>query len=226
VESDAARVERDHDGRDAEYQQVEKRNGADASGDVLVGDGPAETDRLSTVGQPTEDFPSINLNFVEMATSTRTPDTRTLSGILAGLGVLGIALLVANVPSSPLRSGSLELFALFALPLVIALVAYLRFAEPVVWWELTLLGVWGALSIAVTTFVGFLATMGTPGGYPGSAVELGRNIALFLAVTLGLGVPYSLAGTFRREHPRRAVVSALLGSVVLFVLVNGVAVAV
>ncbi|WP_256296398.1 hypothetical protein [Haloarchaeobius salinus] len=161
-----------------------------------------------------------------MATSTRTPDTRTLSGILIGLVVLGIALLVANIPSSPLRSGNLELFAIFALPLVISLVAYVRFAEPVVWWEVTLLGVWGALSIALTTFVGFLATMGTPGGYPGAGVELIQNIGMFLAVTLGLSVPYGLAGKFRHEHPRRTVVSALLGSGLLFVLFNAVAVAV
>jgi hypothetical protein len=146
--------------------------------------------------------------------------------LIVGLALLGIALLVANIPISPLRSENLELFVIFALPLVISLVAYVRFAEPVVWWEVALLGVWGALSTALTTFVGFLATMGTPGGYPGAGAELIRNIALFLAVTLGLSVPYGLAGKFRQEHPRRTVVSALLGSVVLFILFNVVAVAV
>ena len=161
-----------------------------------------------------------------MATSTRTPDTRTLSGILIGLAVLGIALLVANIPSSPLRSANLEPFTIFALPLFISLVAYIRFAEPVVWWEVALLGVWGALGIAVTTFVGFLATMGTPGGYPGAGAELIRNIALFFAGTLGLSVPYGLAGKFRHEHPRRTVVSALLGSVLLFILFKAIAVAI
>ncbi|WP_239641037.1 hypothetical protein [Halorubrum distributum] len=161
-----------------------------------------------------------------MATSTRTPDTRTLSGILIGLVVLGIALLVANVPSSPLRSANLDLFAIFALPLVISLVAYVRFAESVVWWEIVLLAVWGVLSIALTTFVAFLATMGTPGGYPGAGAELLRNIALFLAATLGLSIPYGLAGKFRPEHPRRTVVSALLAAISLFVLFTIVAIGV
>jgi hypothetical protein len=68
--------------------------------------------------------------------------------------------------------------------------------------------------------------MGTPGGYPGAGAELIRNIALFFAGTLGLSIPYGLAGKFRHEHPRRTVVSALLGSVLLFILFNLVAVAV
>lgn len=114
-----------------------------------------------------------------MSFATGPRNTRTLSGLIIGLVVLGIALLVANIPSSPLRSGNLELFAIFALPLVISLVAYIRFAEPVVWWEVSLLGVWGVLSIVVTAFIGFLATMGTPGGYPGAGVELVQNIAMF-----------------------------------------------
>lgn len=159
-----------------------------------------------------------------MTPSTQTRDTRPLSGSIIGLAVLGIALLVANIPSSPLRSTNLELFTLFALPLVISLVAYVRFADPTVWWEVALLAVWGVLSIAVTVFVGFLATMGTPGGYPGAGVELIHNIAMFVSVTLGLSLPYGLAGKFRREHPRRTVVSALLASVVLFVFFNVVAV--
>ncbi|GGL65478.1 hypothetical protein [Halocalculus aciditolerans] len=159
-----------------------------------------------------------------MAPSTRTADTRTLSGVLVGLAVLGLALSVANVPGSPLRSWNLELFTIFVFPLVISLVAYVRFAESVAWWEVALLAVWGGLSVAVTAFVGFLATMGTPGGYPGVAVELVRNIAMFLAATLGLGIPYGLAGKYRREHPRRTVVSAVLALVVLFTLFNAVAV--
>ncbi|GGL42328.1 hypothetical protein GCM10009037_27340 [Halarchaeum grantii] len=159
-----------------------------------------------------------------MAPSTRTADTRTLSGVLVGLTILGLALLVANVPSSPLRSGNLELFTIFVFPLVISLVAYVGFAELVVWWEVALLAVWGGLSVAVTAFVGFLATMGASGGYPGVVVELVRNIAMFLAVTLGLGIPYGLAGKYRREHPRRTVVSAILAFVVLFTFFNAVAV--
>ena len=161
-----------------------------------------------------------------METSIRTPDTRILSGLIVGLTVLGIGLLVANIPGSPLRSGNIELFVIFALPLVISLVTYVRFAEPVIWWEIGLLGVWGALCIALTTFVGFLATMGTPGGYPGAGVELVQNIAMFLAVTLGLSIPYGLAGKSRHEHPRRTVVSALLASVVLFIFFNIVAIAI
>lgn len=161
-----------------------------------------------------------------MLPSTPTRDTRTLSGLLIGLSVLGIALLAANIPSSPLRSSDLELFAIFVLPLIISLVAYVRFAELVVWWEVALVAVWGVLSIVVTAFIGFLATMGTAGGYPGAGVELIQNIAMFLAVTLGLSVPYGLAGKFRHEHPRRTVVSTLLASVVLFLFFNAVAVAV
>ncbi|GAA0722436.1 hypothetical protein J2744_000113 [Halorubrum trapanicum] len=160
-----------------------------------------------------------------MAPSRQTPDTRIVSGVLIGLIALGIVLPVANVPGSPLRSSNLQLFAVLALPLATSLVAYVRFAKTVVWWEITLLAAWGAVSIGLATFVGFLATMGTPGGYPGAGVELLRNIATFLAVTLGLGVPYGLAGTFRREHPRRAVASALLALVGVFVLFNAVAVA-
>lgn len=161
-----------------------------------------------------------------MTPSTRTPATRTLSGLIIGLAVLGIALLAASIPSSPLRSGNLELFTLFVLPLVISLVVYVRFAEPVAWWEVSLLAVWGGLSIAVTVFFGFLATMGTSGGYPGAGVELIQDLALFLAVTLGLSLPYSVAGKYRREYPRRTVVSSLLGSVVLFIFFNVVAVVV
>ena len=146
--------------------------------------------------------------------------------IIIGLAVLGIALLIANIPSSPLRSGNLELFTLFALPLVISLIAYVRFAEPLVWWEVGLLAIWGGLSIVVTVFIGFLATMGTPGGYPGAGVELIRNIAMFLAVTLGLSIPYGLAGKYRREYPLRTIVSALLTSVILLILFNAVAIAV
>lgn len=161
-----------------------------------------------------------------MSTSTRTRYTQTLSGLIIGLSVLGIALLVANIPSSPLRSGNLELFTIFALPLVISLVAYVRFAEPVIWWEVSLLAIWGVLSIVVTAFIGFLATMGTPGGYPGAGVELIQNIAMFSAVTLGLSVPYGIAGKFRGKHPRRTVVSAVLASAVLFIVFNVAAVAV
>ncbi|WP_424015268.1 hypothetical protein ACOZ35_04550 [Halorubrum xinjiangense] len=160
-----------------------------------------------------------------MAPSRQTPDTRTVSAILIGLLALGVALLVANVPGSPLRGSNLQLFAVFILPLAISLVAYVRFAKAVVWWEIALLAVWGAVSLAVSVFVGFLATMGTPGGYPGAGAELLRNVAMFLATTLGLSVPYGLAGAFRREHPRRAVASALLAFVGVFALFNAVAVA-
>ncbi|WP_210425012.1 hypothetical protein [Halorussus halobius] len=153
-----------------------------------------------------------------MAASTRTRDARTLSGVIVGLSVLGIVLLVANIPRSPLRSGTLELFTIFALPLVISLVAYVRFAEPLVRWEVALLAVWGVLGIAATAFVGFLATMDTPGSYPGAGVELLRNIAMFVSVALGLGLPYGVAGKFRRERPRRTVVSALVAPFVLLVL--------
>ena len=153
-------------------------------------------------------------------------DTRTLSGLIIGLVVLGVVLLVANVPSSPLRSAQLGLFVIFVLPLIISLLAYIRFAEPVVWWEVALLAVWGVLSIIVTAFIGFLATMGTPGGYPGAVTEIVRHIAMFLAATLGLGVTYGIAGKFRQEHPRRTVVSAVRAFAVLFILFNVAAVAV
>ena len=86
--------------------------------------------------------------------------------------------------------------------------------------------VWGVGSIVVTGFIGSLATVGTPGGYPGAVAELVRQMAMFLASTLGLGVPYAIAGKFRQEHPRRTVVSAVLAATVLFILFIVVAVAV
>lgn len=109
---------------------------------------------------------------------------------------------------------------------MISLISYVRFAEPIIWWEVGVLAIWGGLSIAVTIFIGFLATMGTPGGYPGAGVELIRNIAMFLAVTLGLSIPYGLAGKYRREYPLRIVVSALLASVTLLISFNAVAIAI
>ncbi|ELZ35712.1 hypothetical protein [Halorubrum tebenquichense] len=125
----------------------------------------------------------------------------------------------------PLRSTNLQLFALLAVPLAIALVAYVGLGRAAVWWELALLAAWGALAVSVATFVGFLATMGTPGGYPGAAAELGRNVAMFLALTVGLGVPYGLAGRLRREHPWWAVASALSAPVSSLLLFNAVAIA-
>ncbi|ELZ61565.1 hypothetical protein C467_00991 [Halorubrum hochstenium ATCC 700873] len=139
--------------------------------------------------------------------------------VLTGLILLGVALLAfENVPGAPFQSANIELFAVFVLPLAIALVAYVGLSRSVVWWELGLLAVWGAFGVAVTIFVGFLATTGTPGEYQGVAAELVRDVAMFLALTAGLGVPYGLAGKLRHEHPRWAVASALsapVGSLVL-----------
>ncbi|WP_283404164.1 hypothetical protein [Halorubrum sp. DM2] len=161
-----------------------------------------------------------------MSPSTRTLGSRTVSGILLGLLVLGVVLLAfENVPGTSFRSANVELFAVFILPLAISLVAYVGLGRSVVWWEIALLTVWGAFGVAVTIFVGFLATMGTPGGYPGAAAKFVRDVAMFLALTVGLGVPYGLAGRLRREHPRWAVASALGAPVGSLVLFNVVAVA-
>jgi len=161
-----------------------------------------------------------------MIPSTQVSDTRTLSGFIIGLSVLGIALLIANITIFPLWNGNLELFLLMVLPLVISLIAYVRFAESIVWWEVGLLAIWGGLTIAVTVFIGFLATMGMPESYTGAGAELIRKITMFLAATLGLSIPYGLAGKYRREYPLRTIVSALLASVILLILFNAVAIAI
>ena len=161
-----------------------------------------------------------------MSNTTNARKPRRLSALLIGLVVLGIALLIANVPGSPLRNGDLELFVLFGLPLAVSLVAYVRFAEPVVRREVALLTLWGLAGVVVTIFVTFLATTGRPPRYGGAELELGRNVALFLAATVGLGVPYGVAGYVRRDHPRRAVLSAVLGAFVLFGCVVTVATAI
>ena len=161
-----------------------------------------------------------------MLKTDTTRHTQRLSGVLIGLVLLGIALLLANVPGSPLRNTNTPLLVLFALPVLIALVTYVRFVESVIWWEVGLVTAWAVLSMVVTTFVAFLATMGTPGGYPGAGVELARQSALFLAATIGLSVPYGYAGMVRHEHPRRAMASVLLAAGILFIAVNLVAVAI
>ncbi|WP_255198647.1 hypothetical protein [Halorarius litoreus] len=115
------------------------------------------------------------------------------TGLLVGLFVLGVALLVGNLPGSPLRSGTVQLAVVLGFPLLIALLAYLRFAPSVIWWEIVLLGAWGFLGIAVTAFIGFLSTMNAAGGYPGAGIELLQNLSLFIAVTASLSIPYGLA---------------------------------
>lgn len=155
-----------------------------------------------------------------MSLPAKPRDARTLSGLLVGLVLVGLVLLVASTPGSPLRNGDVEVFVVLALPLVISLVAYVRFAERVVGWEVGLLAVWGLAGVVVTAFAAFLATMGTPPRYSGAGPELVRDVVAFLAATLGLGVPYGIAGSLRRERPRIAAVGALVAPLVLFVLVT------
>ena len=155
-----------------------------------------------------------------MFSVTENADSRGLPGLLVGLAVLGIALLVANVPGSPLRSSDLSFFVVFVLPLLISVVTYLHFVAHRVWWEVGVLALWSTVSLALTMFVAFLATMGTPSSYPGALMELTGNIAMFLGASLGLGVPYALAGKFRRNNPKRAAICAFLAGVTVFVVVT------
>lgn len=159
-----------------------------------------------------------------MSFDTGSRTVAPLSGLLVGLVALGFALLVASMPWSPLRSSPLELVAILLLPVAIAVLAYVWTAPSVAWWEVGALAVWGALGTVVTAFVSFLATMCGGSGYPGAWPELLRNLALFLAATAGLGVPYALAGRLRRDRPWASAASALLAPVVAFVLFSAVAV--
>lgn len=151
-------------------------------------------------------------------TTLTTTQQRRFTGMVVGLFLLGVVLLIGNVPGSPLRSANIELAVVLGLPLLIALLTYLRFAPSVIWWELVLLGVCGLLGIVVTAFIGFLSTMDTAGGYPGAGIELLRNIGLFVVVTASLSIPYGVAGKFREENPRMALVSSLLAPIVLLIL--------
>jgi putative effector of murein hydrolase LrgA (UPF0299 family) len=71
-----------------------------------------------------------------------------LSGLLIGLVALGITILIANMPWSPLRSPRLKLVATFLVPIVIAVLAYARTAPTVAWWVVVALSVWGCLAQA------------------------------------------------------------------------------
>jgi hypothetical protein len=155
-----------------------------------------------------------------MSLGTGLRDVTSVSGLLVGGLVLGVALLVANTPWSPFRSSTLEIFVLYVLPVVIAVLAYVRFATPVVWWEVGALAIWGAISRFGAAFVGFFATMDTGGtGYPGPWIELLQNVLHFFVTTVGLGVPYALAGEFRNDHPWGSAAIVCLGAVVVAVLV-------
>lgn len=162
-----------------------------------------------------------------MSRSITADGTRRVSIAIAALIGLALALLAANVRGSPLRSADLVTTVSFAFPVAISVLVYCRFAKAVVWWEIALLVAWAALAVAVGVFVGFLATMdahGT-GGYPGPAMELLRNAALFFAGTVGLGVPYAVAGTYRATYPYRSVGSALFAGVLTVILIPAAAIA-
>lgn len=162
-----------------------------------------------------------------MARSITADGTRRVSIAIAALIGLALALLAATVRGSPLRSTDLAATVAFAVPVAISVLVYCRFANAVAWWEIALLAAWAGLAVAVGVFVGFLATMDAPGtgGYPGPATELLRNVALFLAGTIGLGVPYAVAGAYRPTHPYRAVGSVLFAGVLTVVLVPAAAIA-
>ncbi|WP_152419995.1 hypothetical protein [Haloferax prahovense] len=153
-------------------------------------------------------------------TTTNPLEQRQFVGLLIGLLALGILLLIGSLPGSPLRSGNLELVVIFSLPLLIALITYLRFAPSAIWWEIVLLGIWGIFGLAVAAFIGFLLTMDATGGYPGARIELLQDITRFVAMTVGVGLPYGLAGMFREEKPRIAVLSVLLAPIALIILVS------
>ena len=61
------------------------------------------------------------------------PDERTLTGLLVGLILLGIVLVVANVPGSPLRGSTLGDVGPLGHPVLVALVAHVRFSPTARW---------------------------------------------------------------------------------------------
>lgn len=163
----------------------------------------------------------VNMETRIMSSTVNLRSPRTLSGLLVGLVALGLVLLIAMVPDSPIRDSTLQLVVLLALPVLVAVVAYMRTNPTAPWWELVGLSVWGAVAVSVTAFIGFFATVDTPGGYPGATQEFIEHAVHFLAAVVGLGVPYAVAGALRNERPYVALIGIFLVPVFLLVLFVG-----
>lgn len=155
-----------------------------------------------------------------MAFPTR-PRDMWFSAIIAALLIIGIAFLVANVPNSPYRNPNTPLFLTYILSVIIALVAYIRFANPVVWWEVVLLAAWGEFSLFISGIVSFLVMLGMPPasiGYPGVIAEFAIHLGIFLTATMGLLVPYAMAGKYRQDSVRDSMMAAGIALVVLVII--------
>lgn len=154
-----------------------------------------------------------------MTFTTRARDTWITGTIIASF-IIAIALLIANVPGSPYRSPDVPMFLTYFLSVIIALLTYIRYASTVVWWEIIALGIWGEFSLFIAGLVSFLVMLGLPPltyGYPGVVGEFTIQFGLFLTASIGLGIPYAIAGKHREDSVRASMLFAGAALVVLVI---------
>ncbi len=140
--------------------------------------------------------------------NTWLPD-RTLDVLIVGLVVLGIVLLLLNGPFGPIRSLTLVTTVTTGIPVVVAVLGYVRVAEAVQTWEPVALALWGYVALQVAGILGFFLFADFSASYPGAMAEMIRHLTQFLLWT-GLVTGLYAAVATRRHRPIQAVVLTAL----------------
>ncbi len=143
---------------------------------------------------------------------------RFLSALLALFTLVGVCLIIAQIPGSPLRTPQTDTIALIWMPILIGVLAYFRSNPNAKWWEIVGLLVWSFVITNVVLFLMFFLVLDTSGGYPGATQEFINNFIQFAALSASFGLLYGTAGRWWAEKRTEAIVLVLSAPVVVFIV--------
>lgn len=134
---------------------------------------------------------------------------RTFWGLVGGILTLGVVLLALNGPFSDVRSLRLVIFVSRTVPLVLAVLVYVRVYPTASPLEVIGVAIWGYAAITLAGVFAFFAFADLSSSYPGPTRELLQDVARFLLTTVVVGGLYAIAAA-SRDRPLLAGLVLLL----------------